>query len=178
MNTGSLWCSCQPLRGFVCFDVARTTKAWNYNPLFSSVLYFASPQRNMPSMMGDVVLGEKFPHPMLLDFFWLIALQRAWGVFVLTSRITSCPPKCIIQISGCMEQERNVISVEPWKGEEGNWRIWAIFRSEDLVCYWHQIGWCVEREGPLCEFLPSLTNQKRLGCDVQRAQNLRNWECP
>jgi hypothetical protein len=28
--------------------------------------------------MGDVGLGEKFPHPMLWD--WLIALQRAWGV--------------------------------------------------------------------------------------------------
>jgi hypothetical protein len=40
-----------------------------------------------------------------------------------------------------MEQERNVISVEPWKGVEGNWR-WAIFRSEELAYYWHQIGWC------------------------------------
>jgi hypothetical protein len=28
-------------------------------------------------MMGDVVLGEKFPHSMLWDFSWLIALQRA-----------------------------------------------------------------------------------------------------
>jgi hypothetical protein len=41
-----------------------------------------------------------------------------------------------------MEQERNVISVESWKGEEGNWRRWAIFRSEDLACYSHKSGWC------------------------------------
>jgi hypothetical protein len=60
-----------------CFDEVLKTNAWNYNPLVFSVLYFASPQRNMPSMMGVVVLGEKFPHPMLLNFSWLIALQRA-----------------------------------------------------------------------------------------------------
>jgi hypothetical protein len=41
----------------------------------------------------------------------------------------------------CMEQEGNVISFEPWKGEEGNWRTWAIFRSESLACYWHPSGW-------------------------------------
>jgi hypothetical protein len=28
--------------------------------------------------MGDVGLGEKFPHPMVWDI--LIALQRAWGI--------------------------------------------------------------------------------------------------
>jgi hypothetical protein len=59
----------------VCFDEARTTKAWNYNPLFSSVQYFASTQGNMHPMMRDVVLGEKFPHSMFFDFSWLIALQ-------------------------------------------------------------------------------------------------------
>jgi hypothetical protein len=53
------------------------TKSWNYNPLISSVLYFASTQGNMHPMMGDVILGKKFPHPMLWDFSWLIALQWA-----------------------------------------------------------------------------------------------------
>jgi hypothetical protein len=57
----------------VCFDELVKTKAWNYNPLVSPVLYFASTQGNM----GDVVLGEDFPHPMLLDFSWLIAQQTA-----------------------------------------------------------------------------------------------------
>jgi hypothetical protein len=52
-------------------------KAWNYNPLVSSVLYFASTQGNMHSMMGGVVLGEIFSHSMLFDFSRLIALQRA-----------------------------------------------------------------------------------------------------
>jgi hypothetical protein len=77
----SLWCSCQPLREFVCFDEVRKTNAWNYNPLVSSVLYFASTQGNIHPVMGDVILGEKFPHSMLFDFSWLIALQRAWGDF-------------------------------------------------------------------------------------------------
>jgi hypothetical protein len=58
----------------VCFEVVRKAKEWNYKPLVSSVLYFASPQGNMHPMMGDVALGEKFPHPMLLDFSCLIAL--------------------------------------------------------------------------------------------------------
>jgi hypothetical protein len=43
----------------------RRAKAWNYNPLVSSVLYFASTQGNMHPMMGDGVWGEKFPHPIL-----------------------------------------------------------------------------------------------------------------
>jgi hypothetical protein len=59
------------------FDEGRKTKAWNYIPLVSSVLYFASTQGHMHLMMGDVVLGEKFPHPILWDFSCLIALQRA-----------------------------------------------------------------------------------------------------
>jgi hypothetical protein len=62
-------------------------------------------------MLGDVVLGEKFPH-LLFDCSWLIALQRAWGVFVSTRRNTSYPPKCRFQIGSCMEPESNVISVE------------------------------------------------------------------
>jgi hypothetical protein len=61
----------------MCFDEVRKTKAWNYNPLVSSVLYFASTQGNMHPMRGDVVLGEKFPLSMLFDFSRLIALQRA-----------------------------------------------------------------------------------------------------
>jgi hypothetical protein len=52
----------------VCVDEVRKTISWNYNPLVSSVLYFASTQGKMHPMMGDVVLGEKFPHPMLWDF--------------------------------------------------------------------------------------------------------------
>jgi hypothetical protein len=59
------------------FDEVRKTTAWNYNPLVSSVLYFASTQGNLNPMMGDVVMGEKFPPSMLLDFSWLIALKRA-----------------------------------------------------------------------------------------------------
>jgi hypothetical protein len=31
----------------------------------------------MHAMMGDVVLGDKFPHTMLWDDSWLTALQRA-----------------------------------------------------------------------------------------------------
>jgi hypothetical protein len=143
----SLWCSFQPQREYVCFDEVRIAKDWNCNPLFSSVLYFASKQGNMHSMIGDVVLGEKFPHLMFWDFFWLKALQKSWGVFVLTSRNSSCPTKCSLQIGSCMEQEMNVISVEPWKGEEGNWRRWAIIRTEVLACYWHQSGGSGEREG-------------------------------
>jgi hypothetical protein len=61
----------------VCFDEVRKTKAWNYNPLVSSVLFSASTQGNIHSMMGDVVLGEKFPHSILWDFSWLIAPHRA-----------------------------------------------------------------------------------------------------
>jgi hypothetical protein len=49
----------------VCFGEVRKTKAWNYKPLVSSVLYFASTQGNMNAMMGDVDLGEKFPHSMI-----------------------------------------------------------------------------------------------------------------
>jgi hypothetical protein len=66
-------------------------------------------------MLGDVVLGEKFPHSKLFLFSWQIALQRTSGVFVLTSRNTSYPPKCSFQIGRCMEQERNVTSVNPSK---------------------------------------------------------------
>jgi hypothetical protein len=61
----------------VCFDEVNEKKVWNYNALASSVLYFAFTKGNMHPMMGDVALGEKFPHPMLLDFSCLIALQRA-----------------------------------------------------------------------------------------------------
>jgi hypothetical protein len=63
--------------GFACFDEVRNTKAWNDNPLAPNVLYFY-PQKEISSyMMGDAVLGGKFPHPMLREFSWLIALQRA-----------------------------------------------------------------------------------------------------
>jgi hypothetical protein len=64
------------MREYVCFDEDRKTKAWNYNPLVSPVLYFASTQGHIHPMLGDVVLGEKFPH-LLFDCSWLIALQRA-----------------------------------------------------------------------------------------------------
>jgi hypothetical protein len=81
----------------VCFDEVRKRKAWNYNPLISSVLYFASTQRNMHPMMTNVVLGEIFSHSMLFDFSWLIAQQRVLGVFEHTSRNTSYPPKmCLL----------------------------------------------------------------------------------
>jgi hypothetical protein len=61
----------------VCFDEVRKTKAWNYNPLVSSIVYFVYTQGNMHTMMGDKVLGEKFLHSMLWDFSLLIALQKA-----------------------------------------------------------------------------------------------------
>jgi hypothetical protein len=38
----SLWDSCQPVCGFVCFYEVSNTKAWSNNPLVPSVLYFAS----------------------------------------------------------------------------------------------------------------------------------------
>jgi hypothetical protein len=44
-------------------------------------------------MMGDVVLGGKLPHLMLREFSWLMKLQQALDVFVLTTRNTSCAPK-------------------------------------------------------------------------------------
>jgi hypothetical protein len=99
----------------------------------------------MHPMMEDV---EKFPHSMLWDFSWLIALQRAWGVSVLTTWNPSYPPKFSFQIGSCMEQERNVISVETWKGEEVNWRRWAILKLENLAYCWHQNVWYVEGQGP------------------------------
>jgi hypothetical protein len=71
----------------LCFDEVRKTTTWNYNPLVSNVLYFASTQGNMHPMMGDVTLGEKFPHPILWDFFWLIALQGL-QVFLYSPRET------------------------------------------------------------------------------------------
>jgi hypothetical protein len=37
-------------------------------------------------LMGDVVLEGKLPQPMLRAFSCLMALQRAWSVFVLTTR--------------------------------------------------------------------------------------------
>jgi hypothetical protein len=80
----------------VCFHEVRKTIGWNYYPLVSSVVYFASTQENLHPIMGDVVLGEKFPHSMLWDFSWLIAMKTPSGVFVLTSRNTSYPPKCSI----------------------------------------------------------------------------------
>jgi hypothetical protein len=52
----------------VCFDEVRKTKACNYNPLVSNVLYFASTQGNMHPMIRGVVLGEKFPDSMLWTF--------------------------------------------------------------------------------------------------------------
>jgi hypothetical protein len=86
----------------VCFDEVKKTKAWNHTPLVSSAIYFASIQGNMHPMIGDVVLGEKFPNSMLFDFFWLIALELASGVFVLCSRNTPYPPKCSFWIGSCM----------------------------------------------------------------------------
>jgi hypothetical protein len=59
------------------FGEVRKTKAWNYNPLVSSVLYFASSQGDMHSMKVDIILGVKFPHPMWRDFSWLIEPQSA-----------------------------------------------------------------------------------------------------
>jgi hypothetical protein len=61
----------------MCFDEVGKTTAWNYNPLVSNVLYFASTEGSLNPMMGDVVVGEKFPHSMLFDFSWLFALERA-----------------------------------------------------------------------------------------------------
>jgi len=58
-------------------DEVRKTKSWNDNPMVSRGLYLESTQGNMHAIMGDVILGEKFPHSMLFDFSWLMALQRA-----------------------------------------------------------------------------------------------------
>jgi hypothetical protein len=78
------------------------------------VCYILHPHKGISShMMGDVVLGGKLPHPMLREFSWLMALQRAGDVFVLTTRNSSSLPKCRSQIGSYMEQDRNVIPVEP-----------------------------------------------------------------
>jgi hypothetical protein len=39
-------------------------------------------------------------------------LQRPSGVFVLTTRNISCPPKWGFQIGSSLEQDRNVINFE------------------------------------------------------------------
>jgi hypothetical protein len=56
-------------------------------------------------MMGDVVLEGKLTSPRLRELSSLMALQRAYDVSVVTTRNTSCPPKCGFQIGSSMEQD-------------------------------------------------------------------------
>jgi hypothetical protein len=92
-----------------CFDEVRNTSPW------FPVCSILHPHKGISShMIGDVVLGGKLPYPMFREFSWLMALKRARGVFVLTTRNISCTPKCGVPIGSCLEQDRNVIPVEPW----------------------------------------------------------------
>jgi hypothetical protein len=111
------------------------------------VCYVLHPHKGISSQIrGDVVLVGKLPPPRLREFSWLMVLQRAWGVFVVTTRKTSCLPKCRLQIGSSMEQDRNVILVETctsWWGklEEKS------DRSSDqkiLPRVWHTSGWLLE----------------------------------
>jgi hypothetical protein len=71
-------------------------------------------------MMGDVVLRGKLPHPILIEFSWLMELKRAWGVFILTTRNSSSPPHCGFHIGSSLEQDRNVMPVQLWTNWWGN----------------------------------------------------------
>jgi hypothetical protein len=57
---------------------------------------------------------------LLMEFSWLMELQRAEGVFVLPMRNSSCPPHCRFQIWSPEEQDRNVMPVLPWMSWQGN----------------------------------------------------------
>jgi hypothetical protein len=99
--------------------------------------YILHPQREYAPNDERCSSGREKSSFNVMGLFLADCTIKGWGVFVLTSRNTSYLPKCSFQIGSCMKQERNVISVEPWEGEEGTWR-WAIFRSADLAWYWHQ----------------------------------------
>jgi hypothetical protein len=71
-------------------------------------------------MMGDVVLRGKLPYPMFMEFSWLMELQWAWGFIVLTMRNSSCLLHCGFQIGSSLEQDRNVMPVQPWTSWQGN----------------------------------------------------------
>jgi hypothetical protein len=175
----SLWCSCQPLRKFLCFDEVRKPKAWNYNPLVSSVLYFASTQGNMHPMMGDVILGEKFPRSILFDISWLIALQRAWGVFIVTSRNTSYLPKwasrlVVVWNRRGMSSQLNLEKVrrERKLEEMSDLQIWgsSLFLAPKwLVCRERGFSSSTYSVWPI---------RKDLVVMSQWAHITMNWECP
>jgi hypothetical protein len=106
----------------LCILMKRGTQKTGITTPWFPVCYILHPHKGISShMMGDVVLGGKFPHPMLREFSCLMALQRAWGVFVVITIDTSCSPKCWFQIGSSMEQDRYVIPVEPWTADGGNW---------------------------------------------------------
>jgi hypothetical protein len=94
----SLWGSCEPAFGFACFGEVRNTKPGITTPWLPVCCILHQHKWISSHMMGDVVLGGKLPHQMSREFSWLMAQQRAWGVFVVTNRNTSCPPKCGFQI--------------------------------------------------------------------------------
>jgi hypothetical protein len=86
-------------------------------------------------MMGDVVLRGKLPHLKLMKFSRLVELQRAWGVFIVTMRNSSSPPLFGFQIGSSLEQDRNVMTVQPWMSwwgnieEESNSQIWRSYQK-------------------------------------------------
>jgi hypothetical protein len=54
--------------GFACFDELRTQKPGNTTPMFA-MCCILHPHKGISShMMGEVVLGEKLPYPMLGSF--------------------------------------------------------------------------------------------------------------
>jgi hypothetical protein len=102
--------------------------------------------------MGDVVLRWKLPHPRLREFSFLIDMKMTWGVLVLTTRKSTCPPNCGFQFGRSLEQDRNIMRVQPWMTEEGTWKRNAILRSKILPgnCQmWLETLWGGVTEGVL-----------------------------
>jgi hypothetical protein len=83
-----------------------------------------------------------------------MAVQKVWSVLLLTTRNNSCPPQCGFQMGSCMEQDRNVIPLESWTPNEGNWRRRAILRSEDIA-RWLAHKWLAPGVGEALEGVQS-----------------------
>jgi hypothetical protein len=77
MNT-LVTCILLPAPEYVCSDEDGKTKGLNYNPLVSSVLYFASLQGNMHPMMGVCSSGREISSSNVMGLF--LADGTATGV--------------------------------------------------------------------------------------------------
>jgi hypothetical protein len=117
-------------------------------------------------MMEDVVWGGNFPHTMLREFSWLMELQRAWGVFVLTNKTL---PVLQIRIPdwelyGTGQKCHPSLTLNKLTRETAG-EEWPSYQKI-LPGNWHKSAWRLEGEGPWRECLWSPTNQEIIGCDV------------